>query len=83
MAGQITLNALWNEGNSKKYASRTSKVQSIMDWVSLVLKEFYDRKKRAVEATTVEAVKAVGVDFSMFNAGFPDIAIEEVFNGKA
>jgi len=75
---QNTLNALWIEGISKGWDNRKASVQSVMDWVNSVLAYFYQKKDAIFAAADQDALDAVEVDFSQFDAGDPGVAIQDV-----
>lgn len=75
---QSTLNALWIEGISKGWTNRKAAVQSVMDWVSVVLAYFYQKKEAIFGAADQAALDAIEVDFTQFDAADPEVAVQDV-----
>lgn len=77
-AQQSTINGLWNEANSKGWTNRKALCQQMMDWVATVMDHFYSKIDEVIAATSADAVNAVALSLTQFNATDPHVSIRTI-----
>lgn len=77
---QATINALWNEGNSKGLVNRKAKCQAVLDWVNSVLAVFYQRLGTVAASLDIPSALAVTMDLAPFDATVPPDSIKGIID---